>query len=671
MTDVLTTILLFPLVWVAVTLAVLRFWPKSGPVGAFFAMIGGVAITTVAFGAPEGGGLLTTILVWPALGAFVTLFLPRQWSDGLRTFTSVWLWAGFVLSLWLLGPVVRVALADGGPLAHFTWTLLGRFFGGTAFAADYSQGGYQLVENVPWIESFGIAYKVGIDGISLWLVILTTLLTPLALDVSWNSVSTKVKEFAFSFLLLQVGMLGAFVALDLFLFYVFWELMLVPMYLIIGIWGGKERVYAAVKFFLYTMVGSLLMLVAILYVVWQYSNAPSSPGVTFDLEQLSFLVLPHRAQMVLFFAFGLAFAIKVPMIPFHTGLPDAHVQAPTGGSVVLAAVLLKLGGYGFIRFAMPLFPWASRTLAPTLAGVAAAAIIYGAYCAWVQRDIKKLVAYSSVSHLGFVMLGIFSMTGGGVGGAILQMVSHGISTGALFILVGVIYDRRHTRDLADFGGLAKVMPVYATVFVIVAMSSVGLPGTNGFVGEFMVMSGAFVSNALGQYGAIQALVAALGVILAAIYMLHAVLKTFWGPLDKKANESLEDLSRRERWILAPRVVLIFWIGIVPGFFLTPMQASIERFIGTWESRVQVSRVDGPTRILAEGLLRAAPAGEEAPEGEQPEAEPSEPAAAAVPPAAAQAVDPTALDRLGDSALADRLRLAVDRARAQQNQGANK
>ena len=621
MSDVLTTLLLFPLPWVLVTLFVGRLLPeKAGPLGYAIAMTVAVLVSTAVIGTPTSEGYLSALLAWPALGAIMLLFVPRQWVDGIRRVASIWLWAGFVLSLYLLGPVVREALAPdadtlaaSSPITIFFWEHLARpFFG--EFAAEgltFATAGYQLVEQAPWIESFGISYKLGVDGISLWLVILTTLLTPIALDVSWNSVNTKVKEFAFAFLLLEVGMLGAFVALDLFLFYVFWELMLVPMYLIIGIWGGKERVYAAVKFFIYTMVGSLLMLVALLYVVMQFRYAPENTAgvITFDLEQLTFLMLPRTEQLVLFFAFALAFAIKVPMFPFHTWLPDAHVQAPTGGSVILAAVLLKLGGYGFIRFAMPLFPWASRWVAPSLAVFAIIGIVYGAYCAWVQRDVKKLVAYSSVSHLGFVMLGIFSMTEGGIAGGILQMVSHGISTGALFILVGVIYDRRHTRDLADFGGLAKVMPAYATLFVIVAMSSVGLPGTNGFVGEFMVLSGTFVSQTFNIYQKIFTLIAATGVILAAIYMLHAVLKTFWGPIKNPENENLEDLTGREKWIMAPLIGLIFWIGLAPNFFLHPMEASVEAFMNRWNARAIVAFQDDSLRILPGAFPEEAPAEE--------------------------------------------------------------
>ncbi len=516
--------------------------------------------------------VLSILVFLPLLSAVVMLFMPRHAYGLLRSFSVGVLLLSFVISV--LGLLVD---------PHVNY-----------------EAGYHLVERYSWIPSFGIAYKVGIDGISLWLVMLTTLLTPIALYASWSSVTTKVKEYAIAFLLLEAGMLGAFVALDLFLFYVFWELMLVPMYLIIGIWGGPRRVYAAVKFFLYTMAGSLLMLVALLYVVNQYKTLSGS--YSFDIEELTKLVIPVNAQYWLFMAFALAFAIKVPLFPFHTWLPDAHVEAPTGGSVILAAVMLKLGGYGFIRFAMPLFPYASHKLTPLfLAHFALIGIVYGAYCAWVQKDVKKLVAYSSVSHLGFVMLGIFSLSNYAISGAILQMVSHGISTGALFLLVGVIYDRRHTRNLDDFGGLAKSMPVYTALFVIVAMSSVGLPGTNGFVGEFMILSGTFVSGFGGLAGLpwarVFAAVATTGVILAAVYMLHAVLKMFWGPLSNPQNEHLPDISRRELRALIPLLVLVFWIGLFPRTFLSSMEPSVDAFVAQYNRKLVATLNDDTPRLL--------------------------------------------------------------------------
>ena len=542
--------------------------------------------------------LLTMLLAVPFFGAIGVLFIPRQWTAIIRRFSL----AVMVIELWIS-----------------SWL----------FHGDYSGASYQFVQEGEWIPALGIHYSVGVDGISYWLVLLTTVLTPISLYVSYNSVSTKIKEYAFSFLLLEVGMIGAFVSLDLFLFYVFWELMLVPMYLIIGIWGGKDRIYAALKFFLYTMVGSLLMLVAILYAVSQYHAL--SGEYSFALADLLRLQLTQDEQIWLFAAFALAFAIKVPMFPLHTWLPDAHVQAPTGGSVILAAVLLKLGGYGFLRFAMPLFPYASHYLGPTLAVFAVIGIIYGAACAWVQRDVKKLVAYSSVSHLGFVMLGIFSVTRGGIEGAVLQMISHGVSTGALFILVGVIYDRRHTRDLADFGGLAKAMPIYATLFVIVTMSSVGLPGTNGFIGEFMILTGTFVSEELSVWERVFALCAATGVILAAVYMLHAVLKMFWGPLDKKANMGLPDINHREAIALSPLVFLIFWMGIFPASILDTMRPTVSHFVTVYD--------EGWRESYSADQLRLRPAADEAAEA----AEDAEPAAAEGEGGEAAALDRPAAD----------------------------
>ncbi|MFT3923093.1 MAG: NADH-quinone oxidoreductase subunit M [Myxococcales bacterium] len=509
-----------------------------------------------------------TVLSWliavPFLGALAILFTPRQSVGAIR---------GISLAVMLLEFVISLHVLTG----------------------DYTGSAYQFSAAYPLVESFGISYRVGIDGISLWLVLLTTFMTPVALYASWTSVTTKVKEFALCFLFLEAFMVGAFVILDLFVFYVFWELMLVPMYFIIGIWGGQDRIYASIKFFLYTMVGSLLMFVAILYVVTAYKNITGN--YSFDLTVLQGIVLPRNAQMFLFGAFALAFAIKVPMFPFHTWLPDAHVQAPTGGSVILAAVLLKMGTYGFIRFAMPLFPLAAHSFAPTLAVLSVIGIIYGAYCAWVQRDVKKLVAYSSVSHLGFVMLGIVSVTRQGVGGAILQMVNHGISTGALFLLVGVIYERRHTRLLSEFGGLAKVMPLYTLLFVIVAMSSVGLPATNGFIGEFMILNGTYISQKLPS-AFFFTLFAATGVILAAVYMLHATLRMFWGPNENPENQELADVGKRELSVLAPLIALIFVLGVFPNLFLEKMNPSVDAFLAAYDAKLRDSNEDDTARMLS-------------------------------------------------------------------------
>jgi NADH-quinone oxidoreductase subunit M len=493
--------------------------------------------------------LLTYVTFLPLLGVLAILFIPQKSEESKNVIRGVSLVASILVFIASL-----------------------RIYN----AFDASVPGFQFVENHPWITSYGINYFVGLDGLSFWLVLLTTFLTPITILSTWNAVTRRVKEFQISMLVLETAMLGTFVALDLFLFYVFWEIMLIPMYLIIGVWGGERRIYAAIKFFLFTAVGSLLMLVCIIGLV--YFHQQSTGVLTFNLLELYGTELARTYEILFFAAFALAFAIKVPMFPFHTWLPDAHVEAPTAGSVILAGILLKMGTYGFVRFAMPLFPDGSAFFTPAIIVLSLIGIIYGALVAMVQPDIKKLVAYSSVSHLGYCMLGLYVLNRQGVEGSILQMINHGISTGALFLLVGVIYERRHTRMIKDFGGIAKIMPAYSTIFLIVTLSSIGLPTTNGFIGEFLILLGAFKANMVA------AVIAASGVILGAVYMLWMVQRVFYGKLTNPKNEKLKDLSVRDYAYLLPLVAGIFWIGLYPNFFLDKMHSSVDKFI----SHVQVT-----------------------------------------------------------------------------------
>ncbi|MBI2900290.1 MAG: NADH-quinone oxidoreductase subunit M [Planctomycetes bacterium] len=441
-----------------------------------------------------------------------------------------------------------------------------------AFKADAA--GMQFVENHAWIPAYHVRYHLGIDGISLAMVVLTAVLTPLAILASWNSIHDRVKEFFVSILFLETGMMGVFAAADLFLFYVFWEVMLIPMYLIIGVWGGPRRVYAAVKFIVYTIFGSLLMFGAIVY-CYILSHRFGEP--TFDIARLQ-QILPYQlglartAQAVLFLAFAVSFAIKVPMFPFHTWLPDAHVEAPTAGSVLLAGVLLKMGAYGFIRFAVPFFPDAAIRFTPLIIALSVIGIVYGALMALAQADIKKLIAYSSVSHLGFVMLGLFAGTASAAQGAVLQMVNHGISTGALFLLVGYLYHETHLRGVDDFGGLAKVTPRFAAIFMIVALSSAGLPGTNGFVGEFLVLLGTF------QRHAFAAAVGGTGVVLGALYLLRTYRVVFFGPVSVPKHEKVRDIGALEFGYFAPLIVLIFALGVLPNIVLSRTEKPVEAYV---------------------------------------------------------------------------------------------
>jgi NADH-quinone oxidoreductase subunit M len=548
-------------------LFVVRMWPAA-------------AAATEAAPPSESGHLLTWIVGLPIAGAIAILFVPREAQGALRWTTLAVMLASFAAAL----PLLRVPM---GRTYHFN-------------------------EDIEWMPRFGIHYHVAIDGISLWLVLLTVFITPIATYASFGPIQTRVKDWCFTLLLLEGGMLGAFVALDLFLFYVFWELMLVPMYVVIGVWGGRNRIGSAIKFFLYTMFGSVLMLGAILYLAHEYSRASGGP-LSFDYFELQRLMIPRHVQVWLWAAFTLAFVIKVPMFPVHTWLPDAHTEAPTAGSVILAAVLLKMGTYGYMRFSMGLFPEASVEFAANLAGVAVlGGIVYGALCAWKQDDVKRLIAYSSVAHLGYVMLGLFALTAASLEGAVLQMVNHGISTGMLFLLFGVIYDRRHTRHIDDFGGLAKPMPVYATLFVIATLASVGLPGTNGFIGEFMVITGTFASHTLGHFNGVQATGAAIGVILGAVYMLMVVQKMFFGPITHKENEGLPDVDARELLSLAPLAMMIFVIGLFPNVLLSQIKGAAERVQNDVEARVETN----PPPKFYEGPFKLTPRRPEAPPASQ-------------------------------------------------------
>lgn len=429
---------------------------------------------------------------------------------------------------------------------------------------DKTTSNMQFTETYEWVPSWGIKYALGIDGISVLFVLLSTLLTVLCVTVSWNSIKDKVKEFYAALLLIEGSMIGVFCSLDLFLFYIFWEAMLIPMYLLIGVWGGPNRVYAAIKFFLYTLIGSVLMLVGIIVLYIQ-------TGKTFDILQMMQTNYPYNLQLILFWAFFAAFAVKVPMWPVHTWLPDAHTEAPTAGSVILAGILIKMGAYGFLRFNMPLFPEATKAMAPAMMILSVIAIIYGGIICLGQTDLKRLIAYSSVSHMGFVTLGIFALNTQGIQGGILQMINHGIVTGALFLCVGIIYDRTHTRQIVDYGGTATVMPIYAAFFMVFTLASIGLPGTNGFIGEFLIILGGFTaSKTLG-------VLAATGIIIGAAYMLWLYQRVFFMETNPKV-QGHPDMDIREILTIAPLIILVLWIGIYPNTFLSFMDASVQNLL---------------------------------------------------------------------------------------------
>lgn len=510
--------------------------------------------------------LLTWIVFLPLLGAFMLYLLPNSNSVKPRAHSNS-----------------EHADSESSDTAQFGVRFIALLFSLATFGLslvmlkqfDLNSSAIQLKEQLAWIPAFGVTYTLGIDGISLWLVLLTTFLMPIIIIAS-KSIHSKLRGYLANMLVLECAMLGTLVSLDVFLFYIFWELMLAPMYFLIGIWGGERRIYATIKFVLYTVFGSLLMLVAIFYVVW--AQFDQSGSVSFLLSDLLKTDLTLREELWLFAAFALAFGIKVPLFPFHTWLPDAHVEAPTGGSVVLAGVLLKMGLYGFIRFAYPLFPRAAESFAPYIAALAVIGIIYGAMVAWAQQDIKKLVAYSSVSHLGYCVLGWVAFNSVSATGSIFQMLSHGISTGALFLLVGVLYDRRHTRLISEYGGLTSQVPIFAFLFLVFTFSSIALPLTNGFVGEFLILTGSF------QVFPLLTAAATLGVILGAVYMLTLYLRTMFGEIDIAKNGKLKDVTHTELAALLPLLVLVFYMGLFPQTILGSIEPSVNKMMSGFTER---------------------------------------------------------------------------------------
>ena len=516
--------------------------------------------------------ILSIILFTPLIGAFVLLFVPKENKNAVRWIANIFALGGFLISL---------------PLVPMFWATL----------ADKSAPQFRFLEGTAnnWIPSIGAGYNLGIDGISFLLIMLTTLLGWISILSSWTAIENRVKEYYVWFLVLQTGMLGVFMALDFFLFFVFWEAMLVPMYLLIGIWGGPRKLYAAIKFFLYTLLGSVLMLLGILYLYFQHHAA--GYAYTFSIPELYKTApqIPFATAVWLFLAFFIGFAIKVPMFPFHTWLPDAHVEAPTAGSVILAGVLLKMGTYGFIRFSLPFFPqvitnttstFMGATVRGWMIGLSIVGIVYGALVSLMQKDMKKLVAYSSVSHLGFCTLGIFALNQAGLSGSVLQQINHGISTGALFLIVGILYERRHTREIAEYGGISNVMPVYATITMIMFLSSMGLPLLNGFVGEFTILQGAFTAN--WKWAAW----AAPGVILAAAYLLWLYQRVFFGTVTNPKNEKLHDLTPREILTFAPLVICAFWIGLYPKPFFQILEQPVNQIVAAAHGGVYYPTTEG-------------------------------------------------------------------------------